>query len=85
MNNIIAVIPVDPKECHGIEYTPGENMVHINCEKCETICWVGPNQLALKHRQPSLPILCANCMVHQCREWENQGEQITVSTKALNE
>lgn len=83
MNNIIAVIPVDSKELHGIDYTPRANMVHINCEKCKVKCWIGPSQLTLKNQQPELPILCAMCMVNQCNEWEKQGEKVVASIKIL--
>lgn len=85
MNNIIAVIPVDSKRLHGLDYTPGPNMVHTNCEKCETKCWVGPNQLEMKRQTPELPVLCVNCLLRQCKEWEEQGEQVTASIKSLDE
>lgn len=70
--SIICVIPVDPKDRpqskEPIEYNPGPEMVHINCEKCQTLSWIGPMQLAQKEKTPYLPILCLTCIFNQMQK-----------------
>lgn len=80
-NNIIAIIPVDPKDRMGIDYTPAPHMVHTLCEKCETKCWVGPNQLEMKKQHPELPVLCTLCLI---RQYQESKEPISTTIKILD-
>ena len=85
MTNIIAVIPVDPNNRQNIEYVPQPSMVHIPCERCEIVCWIGPKQLGMKETNPELPVLCMMCLLKQCQEWQGKGEEVSYSIKPLDE
>lgn len=85
MTNIIAVIPVDPKDRQNIEYVPQPSMIHIPCERCEIVCWIGPKQIEMKKNNLEFPILCMLCLLKQCQEWQETGEEIEYSIKPLGE
>lgn len=85
VSNIIAVVPVDPNERNGLEYKPGPTMIHTLCEVCEIECWVGPNQMGMKQKQPELPILCTNCLVVQLQKWKAEDENVSTVLKSLED
>lgn len=83
MNDIIGVIPVDAIHRRGVDYKPGPEMIHTPCERCEIICWIGPNQLNAKTKKPELSILCIECLFIQCQKYKEQGEEVSLSIKQL--
>jgi hypothetical protein len=85
MSDIIGVIPVDLKNRRGVDYKPGPEMIHTPCESCEIICWIGPNQLNMKATKPELPVLCMECLIIQCQKYKEEGEEVSLSTKQLEQ
>ncbi len=67
---ILCVIPVNPHERppNAPEYNPGDNMVHIKCEKCEKLSWIGPKQIEKKQSEPQILVLCLTCIFNEMQK-----------------
>jgi len=65
--NIIAMVPVNEADRHGIPYTPQPYMVEHPCEACGNKGWIGPRQLGMKASDPTIPVLCMNCVLNNAQ------------------
>jgi len=84
--NVLALIPIEAKDRIGMEdvpYTPHAGSGRIPCEKCGVGCWIGPRQTTMKVNNPHVPALCVICVVRECQNQKETGEEVTASVISL--
>lgn len=67
-SNVIAMVPVNEADRHGVPYIPQPYMTEHPCEGCNHMGWIGPRQLGMKASDSSIPVLCMNCVMKEAKE-----------------